>query len=56
MSQLLGKAVLLRCPPGTSLQDKGRLAGAQFGIPTSGAMDQMSFRWANHILQNSDHA
>ena len=56
MSQLLGKAVLLRCPAGTSLQDEGRLAGAQFGIPTAGAMDQKSFRWANHILQNSDHA
>lgn len=56
MSQLLGKAVLLRCPAGTSLQDAGRLAGAQFGIPTAGVMDQKSFRWANHILQNSDHA
>ncbi|MBM3426237.1 MAG: biotin-dependent carboxyltransferase family protein [Bacteroidetes bacterium] len=56
MSQLLGKAVLLRCPPGTSLQDEGRLAGAQFGIPTAGAMDQKSFRWANHILQNSPHS
>ena len=56
MSQLLGKAVLLRCPAGTSLQDEGRLAGAQFGIPTSGAMDQKSFRWANHILHNSSNA
>lgn len=56
MSQLLGKALLLRCPAGSSLQDAGRLAGSQFGIPTSGAMDQKSFRWANHILQNSDHA
>lgn len=56
MSQLLGKAVLLRCPTGTSLQDMGRLAGAQFGIPTAGAMDQKSFQWANHILQNSSNA
>jgi len=56
MSQLLGKAVLLRCPAGTSFQDKGRPAGAQFGIPTSGAMDQKSFRWANHILHNSSNA
>ena len=56
MSQLLGKAVLLRCPAGTSLQDEGRLAGAQFGIPTAGAMDQKSFRWANHILHNSSNA
>jgi biotin-dependent carboxylase-like uncharacterized protein len=56
MSQLLGKAVLLRCPAGTSFQDEGRLAGAQYGIPTAGAMDQKSFRWANHILHNSNHA
>jgi biotin-dependent carboxylase-like uncharacterized protein len=56
MSQLLGKAVLLRCPPGTSLQDEGRLMGAQYGIPTSGAMDQKSFRWANHLLQNSGNS
>lgn len=56
MSQLLGKAVFLRCPAGTSFQDEGRLAGAQYGIPTAGAMDQKSFRWANHILHNSNHA
>ena len=56
MSQLLGKAVLLRCPAGTSLQDEGRLAGAQYGIPISGAMDQKSYRWANHLLQNSSNA
>ena len=56
MSQVLGNAVLLRCPAGTSLQDEGRLAGAQYGIPTTGAMDQKSFRWANHLLQNSGNA
>jgi biotin-dependent carboxylase-like uncharacterized protein len=56
MNQLLGNAVLLRCPPGTTLQDEGRLMGAQYGIPTSGAMDQKSFRWANHLLQNSGNA
>ncbi len=56
MSQFLGKAVLLRCPVGTSLQDEGRLAGAQYGIPISGAMDQKSYRWANHLLQNSSNA
>jgi biotin-dependent carboxylase-like uncharacterized protein len=56
MSQLLGKATLLRCPPGTSLQDEGRFSGAQYGMPNAGAMDQKSFRWANHILQNSGNA
>jgi biotin-dependent carboxylase-like uncharacterized protein len=56
MSQLLGKAILLRCPPGTTLQDEGRLAGAQYGIPISGAMDQVSYRWANHLLKNTSNA
>jgi allophanate hydrolase subunit 2 len=30
--------------------------GTQFGIPTSGAMDQFSYRWANHLLQNQNNA
>ena len=56
MSQIQGKAVLLRCPPGSSLQDEGRMLGTQFGIPSSGAMDQFSYRWANHLLQNQNNA
>ena len=56
MSQVQGKAVLLRCPPGSSLQDEGRMLGTQFGIPSSGAMDQLSYRWANHLLQNQNNA
>lgn len=56
MSQIQGKAVLLRCPPGSSLQDEGRMLGTQFGIPSSGAMDQFSYRWANHLLQNQSNA
>lgn len=56
MNQILGKAVLLRCPPGSSLQDEGRILGTQFGIPSSGAMDKFSYRWANHLLQNPNNA
>ena len=56
MSSILGKAILLRCPPGSSLQDMGRSLGSQFGIPSSGAMDQISYHWANHLLQNPDNA
>lgn len=56
MSQVQGKAVLLRCPLGSSLQDEGRMLGTQFGIPSSGAMDQFSYRWANHLLQNQSNA
>lgn len=56
MNQPYGKATLLRCPPSTSIQDLGRAAGASYGIPTSGAMDQLSLRWANQLLQNPEQA
>ena len=56
MSEPKGKATLLRCPPGTSVQDLGRASGAAFGIPTAGAMDQLSLRWANKLLQNPDQS
>ena len=56
MSLNLGKAQLLRCPLGTSFQDEGRVLGANYGIPRSGAMDLHSYHWANHLLQNSRHA
>ena len=52
MSTILGKAQLLRCPPGTSLQDEGRVLGSNYGIPKSGAMDLHSYHWANHLLKN----
>jgi len=56
MNQPIGTATLLRCPPGTSIQDLGRVVGAVHGIPSSGAMDQLSLCWANHLLQNSEQA
>ena len=52
MSTILGKAQLLRCPPGTSIQDEGRVLGSNYGIPRSGAMDLHSYHWANHLLKN----
>jgi biotin-dependent carboxylase-like uncharacterized protein len=48
-----GSALILRTGPGSSIQDQGRFHGSQFGIPSSGVMDQKSFFWVNHILQNS---
>ncbi|MBT8259511.1 MAG: biotin-dependent carboxyltransferase family protein [Bacteroidia bacterium] len=36
----------------TSIQDKGRFDGLEFGIPVSGAMDQTSMQQANMILDN----
>ena len=56
MSLNLGKAQLLRCPVGTSLQDEGRFLGANYGIPRSGAMDLHGYHWANHLLQNPKQA
>lgn len=56
MSSILGKAQLLRCPPGTSLQDEGRALGSNYGIPRSGAMDLHSYHWANHLLKNPSQA
>ena len=52
MKKTLGSATILRTGPGTSIQDQGRIMGSKFGIPTSGAMDQRSFQWVNHVLQN----
>lgn len=57
MTEKKGSALILRTGPGSSIQDQGRLLGSQFGIPSSGVMDQRSFHWVNHILQNSaNHA
>ncbi|MDY0404952.1 biotin-dependent carboxyltransferase family protein [Virgibacillus sp. 179-BFC.A HS] len=36
----------------TSIQDEGRIGYQQFGIGTSGAMDQLSFRLANWLVGN----
>ncbi|GAB3218947.1 biotin-dependent carboxyltransferase family protein [Algoriphagus aestuariicola] len=49
------KAILLKTGPGSSIQDMGRMGFAQFGVPSSGAMDQRSFRWVNHLLQNDEN-
>ena len=53
MREEKGLALILRTGPGSSIQDQGRILGSQFGIPSSGVMDQKSFFWVNHILQNS---
>lgn len=49
---MIGSATILRTGPGTSIQDLGRTLGSRFGIPSSGAMDQRSLLWVNHVLQN----
>lgn len=37
----------------TTIQDEGRLGYRKYGVPTSGAMDQLAYRYANELVQNS---
>ncbi|MFC5044874.1 biotin-dependent carboxyltransferase family protein [Aquimarina hainanensis] len=39
----------------TTIQDKGRIGYAEFGIPKAGAMDQTSFLLANLLLNNKEN-
>lgn len=52
MNRHMGSLEILNTSPGTSIQDLGRRQGSKYGIPISGVMDQKSFLWANHVLQN----
>jgi biotin-dependent carboxylase-like uncharacterized protein len=52
MSKESAYVTILRSGPGTSIQDLGRRGMAQFGVPCSGAMDQKTLRWVNHLLNN----
>ncbi|SFB36406.1 5-oxoprolinase subunit C family protein [Algoriphagus aquimarinus] len=49
----IGYLKILKTGPGTSIQDKGRVGFAQYGVPTSGALDSRSLTWVNHLLQNN---
>lgn len=51
----IGYLKILKTGPGTSIQDKGRFGFTSYGVPTSGALDQRSFSWANHLLQNQEN-
>ena len=37
----------------STIQDKGRIGFAEFGVPISGAMDSYAADFANHVLNNS---
>lgn len=39
-----------------SIQDAGRVGYQQFGLATSGALDSVSYHWANHLLGNPENA
>jgi biotin-dependent carboxylase-like uncharacterized protein len=55
MSSKLATVTIIKSGPGTSVQDLGRKGMAEFGIPTSGAMDQRSLIWINHLLGNQSN-
>ncbi len=40
----------------TSVQDQGRLGFAQYGVPSSGVMDQYASKFANQLLGNAKDA
>lgn len=40
----------------TSIQDQGRFGFAEYGVPTSGVMDQYAAKFANALLGNDDSA
>lgn len=50
----VGYLKILKTGPGTSIQDGGRMGFAHYGVPLSGAIDERSFMWANHLLKNND--
>ncbi len=54
LEQKLAQLRILKTGPGTTIQDLGRSKSAEFGVPQSGAADEISARWVNHILQNSE--
>ncbi|HTV33575.1 MAG TPA: biotin-dependent carboxyltransferase family protein [Methylocella sp.] len=47
---------MLRCGPGTTLQDRGRFGYLRFGVTQSGPMDWASFLTANLALGNDARA
>lgn len=47
---------VLSCPVPASIQDLGRHGYRHFGVPVSGALDNVSFRLANALVRNPPHA
>ncbi|WP_062060257.1 biotin-dependent carboxyltransferase family protein [Aquimarina longa] len=51
---MIGEVKILKPGFCTTIQDKGRFGFSKFGIPKSGAMDQMSYNFANLLLDNDE--
>ncbi|MDF2157632.1 biotin-dependent carboxyltransferase family protein [Algoriphagus sp. CAU 1675] len=47
---------ILKCGPGTTVRDKGRLGFALYGVPMSGPADSLAFEWVNHLLKNDPNS
>ena len=47
---------VLSCPVPASIQDLGRRGYRHFGVPVSGALDNVSFRLANALVKNPPNA
>ena len=54
MNETNGSFTFIQAGMMTSIQDLGRIQHGKYGMPYSGAMDQLSFRQANYLLQNQE--
>ncbi len=51
-----GKVKVLTSGFLTTIQDEGRFGFSKYGVPKSGAMDQLSYHYANLLLNNDPNA
>lgn len=49
-------AEIIKTGPGTKVIDLGRKGLGKYGIPSSGPLDSLAFRWVNHILRNPENS
>ncbi|WP_438424289.1 biotin-dependent carboxyltransferase family protein [Aquimarina macrocephali] len=53
---MIGNVEIVKPGLFTTIQDEGRFGFSKYGVPKSGAMDQVSFGFANLILGNAKNA
>ncbi len=53
---MIGKVKILKAGFFTTIQDEGRFGFSKYGVPRSGAMDKLSFEFANSLLGNDKNA
>ncbi len=52
----MGKITIIKPGVFSTLQDLGRLGFSRYGVPISGAMDLISYKYANALLGNDDNS